>query len=240
MSNEEENTRSDSNAAVIFGGMSITNSTMPELQPLPRAAELLFGTTTEQKRMYWDKSHYPSIESQRDALEKSSTLYIGNLAFSTRSQHIWSHFSQIGPLRQVIMGVDRYTRTPCGFCFVEYCDREDALCAVAHLSSTKLDGRVIRVDLDAGYQESREFGRGPSGGQMRDDRRISEDSGRQHKRHKPLNWTPPEHVRQQQQQQEPNATSEATHSDMATEAQPAPAQMTSDMGQESNPRFRDQ
>ena len=76
------------------------------------------------------------------------------------------------------MGVDRFKKSPCGFAFVEYVHREDALGAVAYLSGTKMDGRVIRVELDAGFKPGREFGRGTSGGQVRDDRRNNVDPAR--------------------------------------------------------------
>jgi nuclear cap-binding protein subunit 2 len=112
------------------------------------------------------------------ALEKSSTLYIGNLAFSTQTMHIRSHFSQMGPVKAVHLGLNKNTRTPCGFAFVEYYDRRNALDAVAYLTGTKLDGRVIRVELDAGFKPGREFGRGTTGGQMRDERRRMVDPAR--------------------------------------------------------------
>jgi nuclear cap-binding protein subunit 2 len=202
--------------------------------PLPRAAELLFANNTEAK-LYWDRSHYDSPESQMRALAKSSTLYIGNLAFSTRSHHILSHFSQIGPVRKIVMGLDRFHHTPCGFCFVEYVRREDALCAVSNLSSTKLDGRVIRVELDAGFQPGRQYGRGASGGQVRDDRRRAQDPGR-NKRQKPLNFIPPDQVQQQQQQQQQLDEMGGG----ALDGMDPPPQGDSDMGQDSNPRFRDE
>ena len=46
----------------------------------------------------------------------------------------------------------------------------DALSAVGILTGSKLDGRVIRVELDAGFKPGRQYGRGASGGQVRDDR----------------------------------------------------------------------
>jgi nuclear cap-binding protein subunit 2 len=165
------------------------------LPPLPRAAELLFASEPEAK-LYWDRSHYDSPESQIKALAKSSSLYIGNLAFSARSSHIRSHFSQIGPVKAVNVGLDRFRKSPCGFCFVEYVHRTDALLAVANLSGTKLDGRVIRVELDAGFQPGRQYGRGASGGQVRDDRRATSDPARSARGNKnKLNWTPPDQVR---------------------------------------------
>ena len=36
-----------------------------------------------------------------------------------------------------------------------------------YISGTKLDERIIRCDLDLGYKEGRQFGRGKSGGQVR-------------------------------------------------------------------------
>ena len=37
------------------------------------------------------------------------------------------------------------------------------------VSGTKLDERVIRCDLDPGYRDGRQYGRGRSGGQVRDE-----------------------------------------------------------------------
>lgn len=156
---------------------------------LSTATDLLFANDSE-KKLYWDRSHYDSPESQMRALAQSKTLYVGNLAFSTRSHNVLSHFSQIGPVRKIHMGLDRFRKTPCGFCFCEFYERNHALQAVAHLTETKLDSRVIRVELDAGFQPGREYGRGVSGGQVRDDRRGRHDPARSGQRHRPK-WTPP-------------------------------------------------
>ena len=58
-------------------------------------------------------------------------------------------------------------RTPCGFCFVEFYTHAEALASMRYVSGTKLDERIIRCDLDLGYREGRQFGRGKSGGQVR-------------------------------------------------------------------------
>ena len=57
-------------------------------------------------------------------------------------------------------------RTPCGFCFVEFYTHAEALASMRYISGTKLDERIIRCDLDLGYREGRQFGRGKSGGQV--------------------------------------------------------------------------
>lgn len=69
-------------------------------------------------------------------------------------------------------------RTPCGFCFVEYYTHAEALACLRYVSGTKLDERIVRCDLDLGYKEGRQFGRGKSGGQVRDEHRQDYDAGR--------------------------------------------------------------
>lgn len=73
---------------------------------------------------------------------------------------------------------DLVRRTPCGFCFVEYYTHAEALASLRYVSGTKLDERIIRCDLDLGYKEGRQFGRGKSGGQVRDEHRQDYDPGR--------------------------------------------------------------
>eukprot|EP00953_Heterococcus_sp_UTEX-ZZ885_P000604 851-Heterococcus_DN1.PRE.1 len=70
------------------------------------------------------------------------------------------------------MGLDRVKRSPCGFCFVQYDHSADATaainfigCVLPALLGTELDERIIRAELDPGFQEGRQFGRGTSGGQ---------------------------------------------------------------------------
>mmetsp|Transcript_20913 Transcript_20913/g.46670 ORF Transcript_20913/g.46670 Transcript_20913/m.46670 type:complete len:279 (-) Transcript_20913:47-883(-) len=147
------------------------------LPPPPTASDLLFANASEPK-LYWDRSHYDSPDSQISALKRSSTLYIGNLAFSTRVRHLRAAFSAVGPVEEVNMGLDRYRKTPCGFAFVKYRRRADALRSISLLTGTKLDGNVIRVELDAGFKPGRQYGRGTSGGQVRDDRRRTVDPSR--------------------------------------------------------------
>ena len=65
------------------------------------------------------------------------------------------------------MGLDKTSKTPCGFCFVEYYTRQDAEHAMRYINQTRLDDRIIRTDWDAGFIDGRQFGRGRSGGQVR-------------------------------------------------------------------------
>ena len=64
------------------------------------------------------------------------------------------------------MGLDRLKKTPCGFCFVEFYSRLDAMDAMKFLNLTKVDERVVRTDVDPGFVADRQYGRGKSGGQV--------------------------------------------------------------------------
>ena len=76
------------------------------------------------------------------------------------------------------MGLDRHAKTPCGFCFVEYCWRRDTEDAMRFLNGLKLDERIVRCDWDGGFVEGRQYGRGRSGGQVRDEYRTDYDAER--------------------------------------------------------------
>lgn len=113
-----------------------------------------------------------------EALRISTTVYIGNLAFTTSDFQLYELFSKAGDIKRLIMGLDATKKTPCGFCFVSYFTRKDAEAAVKYINGSMMDGRSIRVDHDWGFVEGRQFGRGRSGGQVRDEHRTDYDQGR--------------------------------------------------------------
>ncbi|MCJ1234853.1 nuclear cap binding complex subunit [Varicellaria rhodocarpa] len=117
-------------------------------------------------------------EEQEDPLKDATTLYVGNLSFYTTEEQIHELFAKCGEIKRLVMGLDRFNKTPCGFCFVEYYTHQDALDCMKYIGGTKLDERVIRTDLDPGFQEGRQYGRGKSGGQVRDEYRDEYDPGR--------------------------------------------------------------
>jgi len=141
-------------------------------------------TPLDQPSNYKDSQARVDRQKQNDLLQKSTTLYIGNLSFYTTEEQIHDIFSKCanledgGGVKRIIMGLDRNTRTPCGFCFVEFYTHAEALASMRYISGTKLDERIIRCDLDLGYREGRQFGRGKSGGQVRDEHRQDYDPGR--------------------------------------------------------------
>lgn len=152
--------------------------------------------TRSQQRSYWDRKTFSSYDEQQRAMATSATLYVGNLSFFTSEVQIYELFSRVGSVQKVIMGLDRFKKTPCGFSFVEcvlftlrcvcitlaltlfrrrYRAHDEALACANFVSETKLDNRVIRCEMDGGFREGRQFGRGLSGGQVRDDRRSKDE-----------------------------------------------------------------
>lgn len=99
-------------------------------------------------------------------------------SFYTTEEQVYELFSKCGEIKRLVMGLDRFNKTPCGFCFVEYYTHQDALDCMKYIGGTKLDERVIRTDLDPGFEEGRQYGRGKSGGQVRDEYREDFDEGR--------------------------------------------------------------
>ncbi|KAF9365557.1 nuclear cap binding complex subunit [Mortierella sp. NVP85] len=127
---------------------------------------------------YKDQQYQGTSVQLAQDLANSTTLYVGNLSFYTTEEQIYELFSKCGEIKRIIMGLDRNQKTPCGFCFVEYYHHSDALDCMKYINSSKLDERIVRSDLDHGFREGRQFGRGRSGGQVRDEYRLEFDPGR--------------------------------------------------------------
>lgn len=72
--------------------------------------------------------------------------------------HEDAYLCRCGEVKRLVMGLDRYAKTPCGFCFVEYYTHQDALDCLKYIGGTKLDERIIRTDLDPGFVEGRQYG----------------------------------------------------------------------------------
>ncbi|KAI3939690.1 hypothetical protein MKX01_029852 [Papaver californicum] len=127
---------------------------------------------------YRDRRFPGSQEEFDHALQTSTTVYIGNMYFYTTEEQIYELLSRAGEIKKIVMGLDKNSKNPCGFCFIMYYSRDDAEDAVKYISGTILDDRPIRVDFDWGFQEGSQWGRGRSGGQVRDEYRTDYDPGR--------------------------------------------------------------
>ncbi|CBX96015.1 Nuclear cap-binding protein subunit 2 [Plenodomus lingam] len=156
---------------------------MPALRSTVERLDKPSSYATSKKRRRDRRDHRDQSPSQRspspeDKLRDATTLYVGNLSFYTTEEQIHELFSKCGEIKRLVMGLDRFQKTPCGFCFVEYYTHQDALDCMKYIGGTKLDERIIRTDLDEGFAEGRQYGRGKSGGQVRDEYRNEYDPGR--------------------------------------------------------------
>ena len=139
------------------------------------ASELYNKTKTNNEEV---SPYYRNKTIDKEKLKNTCTLYIGNLSYNTTEIQLYQIFSTCGKVKRVIMGLNRLTHSPCGFAFIEYLDQESAKIARKTLMGTILDGKEIRVDMDLGFEEGRQFGRGWYGCQKRDEIRRSYDPDR--------------------------------------------------------------
>ena len=75
-----------------------------------------------------------SQEDYNLKLKLSNTLYVGNLSFYTYEAQLLEFFSMCGHVVNLIMGLNKKNKTPCGFCFVEYGSKEEAQLALDTLN----------------------------------------------------------------------------------------------------------
>ncbi|GAW79774.1 nuclear cap-binding protein [Plasmodium gonderi] len=130
------------------------------------------------KRKYYDRALCNDYEDWLNKIQFSKTVYIGNLSIYTTEQQIYEHMCQAGNVEDIIMGLHRTEKSPCGFCFVVYKSKEGYKQAVNFLNNSILDGRIIRVDEDLGIIGRRKYGRGKTGVQKRDERNKYYDEDR--------------------------------------------------------------
>ena len=81
-----------------------------------------------------------SQEEYNERLKVSTTLYVGNLSFYTSESQLIEFFSKCGNVKDLIMGLNKEKKEPCGFCFVIYGTRDEAALALDCLNLTYIDG----------------------------------------------------------------------------------------------------
>lgn len=128
-----------------------------------------FAKHFQRQRQYRDKQFKGGETEWKKRLEKSTTVYVGNLSCYTNEYQFYELFVRCGSIKRIIMGLDKIKKTPCGFCFVEFDERQSALNSINYLNGAHLDGRPIQIDIDAGFEDGRQYGRGSHGGQVGDD-----------------------------------------------------------------------
>ena len=126
-------------------------------------------------------THLPTIETaifkkiRKDLGEfkMESKLYVGNLSYDTTEEQLRELFSQAGAIKEIAMIMDRDTRRPKGFGFIEMETQAEAAKAIQMFSDYELDGRRLTVNMARPREErggggygggSRSGGRGGRGG----------------------------------------------------------------------------
>lgn len=122
-------------------------------------------------RIYIEKTFKGTQEEYIQGIKDSKTVYVSNINDNIKEERLWILFSIVGPVKRIIMGVNKGSLTFCGFCFVEYESKESADISVNFFKDFLLDGKLIKIDKDIGFTEGRQYGRGAFGGSMKNDER---------------------------------------------------------------------
>ena len=88
-----------------------------------------------------------------------SKLYVGNLSYNISEEQLRQLFSQAGEIKEVSLILDRDTRRPKGFGFVEMMTQAEAEKAIQMFNEYELDGRKLTVNMARPREE-----RGAGGG----------------------------------------------------------------------------
>ena len=74
-------------------------------------------------------------------------LYVGNLSYNVTEEDLRTLFSQAGEIKEISLIMDRETRRPKGFGFVEMTNQVDAEKAIQMFNQHEFDGRLMTVNV---------------------------------------------------------------------------------------------
>ena len=84
--------------------------------------------------------------------------YVGNLSYNVTEEQLRQLFSQAGQIKEVALIMDRDTRQPKGFGFVEMTTQAEAEKAIQMFNEHELDGRRMMVNIARPKTERRNGG----------------------------------------------------------------------------------
>ena len=92
-----------------------------------------------------------------------TSIFVGNLSYSTTQEDLLATFSQFGNVERVNVVTDRDSGQPRGFAFVEMTDANEAQNAISQLNGAEFHGRAMNVN-EARPKPTGNSGRGGFGG----------------------------------------------------------------------------
>ena len=95
-----------------------------------------------------------------------TSIFVGNLNYSTTQDDLHATFSQFGNVERVNVVTDRDSGQPRGFAFVEMTEASEAQNAISQLNGAELHGRAMSVN-EARPKATGGGGRGGFGGPRR-------------------------------------------------------------------------
>lgn len=96
--------------------------------------------------------------------QPSTTLFVGNIAFSADEDTVTEAFQEFGTIKSVRMPTDRDTGDPKGFGYVEFYTLDEAKAAFDGMTGQTIAGRSIRVDYSQPRSNDSPRGGGFGGG----------------------------------------------------------------------------
>ena len=96
-----------------------------------------------------------------------TSIYVGNLAYTTTEDDLRQAFSQYGEVSGVNIVTDRETGRPRGFAFVEMPNATEAAAAIKELNLREISGRSVTVNEARPKSDRPRKGGGGGGGGSR-------------------------------------------------------------------------
>uniref|UniRef100_A0A2R5LLW1 Putative rna-binding protein n=1 Tax=Ornithodoros turicata TaxID=34597 RepID=A0A2R5LLW1_9ACAR len=88
---------------------------------------------------------FPDLEDPTETLADTGRIYVRNLSYTVTEDDIDDLFKRYGPLSEVHLSMDKFTRKPKGFAFVTFLFPEHAIKAFSELDGKLLQGRLLHL-----------------------------------------------------------------------------------------------
>lgn len=90
---------------------------------------------------------FPSQDSNNQAGQDPSKLYVGNLSYSVGEEELKNVFAEYGSVEECKLITDFRTGRSKGFAFVKFATVEDAQSAMEQLNEQELQGRKLFIKI---------------------------------------------------------------------------------------------